>query len=282
MGINGKTLLYGIIGNPVSHSLSPAMHNAAFTASGMDAVYLPFPAEEIASAVTGIRGLGIRGASVTIPHKESVMDFLDAIDPVAEKIGAVNTVLNKNGILTGLNTDWLGATRALENAIPLNGTKVVLLGAGGSARAIGFGLLERGANSILCSRTESRGRLLADDLGCSWVSLKETETLSGDILINATSVGMVPGIDNSPVPRNILSRFQVVMDIVYAPMKTKLLSEAEIEGCTLISGLEMLLYQGGAQFEIWTGRTAPVAIMRDALSRALSQQKTSDTNNDRN
>ena len=164
MTINGKTLLYGILGNPVSHSLSPAMHNAALAASEINGVYLPFPAPDIEAAVTGIRGLGVQGASVTIPHKESVVVLRDEIDPVARRIGAVNTVVNKDGMLTGLNTDWLGATRALEEKIGLNGAEAVILGAGGSARAIGFGLLERGARFSLCSRTESRGRALAEEL----------------------------------------------------------------------------------------------------------------------
>ncbi len=269
MIINGKTVLYGIIGNPVTHSLSPAMHNAAFAASSIDGVYLPFPAPDIAAAVTGIRGLGIQGASVTIPHKEKVIPLLDEIDSVAQKIGAVNTVINSNGTLKGLNTDWLGATRALEEEIDLNGMQAVILGAGGSARAIGFGLLEKGAKFVLCSRTESRGRDLADELGCPWVSLAEADNLSGDILINATSVGMQPQIENSPVPELILSRFQVVMDIVYAPLKTRLLQEAERNGCKIINGLEMLLYQGVAQFELWTGKVAPVALMRKALADAL-------------
>jgi len=273
MNINGKTVVYGILGNPVTHSLSPAMHNAALVASGIDAVYLPFSAPDIAAAITGIRGLGVQGVSVTIPHKEAVMELLDSIDPVAEKIGAVNTVINTDGLLTGLNTDWLGATRALEEKIDLSGSKVVILGAGGSARAIGFGLLERGADIVLCSRTESRGQALADELGCPWISLEDTRQLQGDILINATSVGMVPHIDKSPLPEGIVTRFRVVMDIVYAPMKTRLLQEAEANGCTIINGLEMLLYQGVAQFEIWTGKLAPVVVMREALAGALAKNK---------
>ncbi len=273
MAINGKTLLYGILGNPVAHSLSPAMHNAALTASGIDAVYLPFPAPDIADAITGIRGLGVQGVSVTIPHKEAVMELLDNIDPVAVKIGAVNTVINTDGVLTGLNTDWLGATRALEEKINLSGAKVVILGAGGSARAIGFGLRERGAEFVLCSRTESRGRALADELGCSWTSLEDTAQLQGDIVINATSVGMSPHIDKSPLPEGIVTRFKVVMDIVYAPRKTRLLQEAEANGCIIINGLEMLLYQGVAQFELWTGNIAPVVVMRDALAGAFAKIK---------
>jgi shikimate dehydrogenase len=273
MFINGKTALYGIIGNPVTHSLSPAMHNAALTATAINGVYLPFPAPDIEAAVTGIRGLGIQGASVTIPHKEKVMHLLDEVDPVATRIGAVNTITRKDDKLIGRNTDWLGATRALEEESNLQGAQVVLLGAGGSARAIGFGLLERGATLVLCSRTESRGRSLADDLGCSWVSLTEAEELSGNILVNATSVGMQPDIEASPVPGLILSRFQVVMDIVYAPMKTRLLREAEATGCIIINGLEMLLYQGVAQFELWTGKSAPVSVMRNALWEALGITK---------
>ena len=157
----------------------------------------------------------------------------------------------------------------MEEEIDLSGATAVILGAGGSARAIGFGLLERGADFVLCSRTESRGRALADELGCPWITLNATEQLAGDILINATSVGMVPHIENSPLPEGIVKRFKVVMDIVYAPMKTRLLQEAEIEGCTIINGLEMLLYQGVAQFELWTGKTAPVSVMRQALTEAL-------------
>lgn len=269
MDINGETALYGIIGNPVSHSLSPAMHNAALAACEVNAVYLPFPAEDIQAAVTGIRGLGILGTSVTIPHKEGIMPYLDEIDPVAQRIGAVNTVYLENGKLAGTNTDWLGAVRALEAETELAGKTAVLLGAGGSARAVGFGLLERDVTVVLCSRTESRGRRLADELGCQWISLLESDALSGEILINATSVGMQPKSGVSPVPVSVLVNFQVVMDIVYAPLQTRLLQEAAEAGCVIINGLEMLLYQGVSQFELWTGKDAPVDSMRKALMEAL-------------
>jgi len=271
MSISGTTKLYGILGHPVSHSLSPVMHNAAFAETGIDAVYLPFPASDIGAAVIGIRGLGVQGASVTIPHKETVIELLDTVDPVAQKIGAVNTIVRTGDVLAGLNTDWLGATSALEEKISLAGRKVILLGAGGSARAIGFGLQEKNAECILVSRTESRGKALAEKLDCPWISLADTEKIEGDILINATSVGMVPAIDNSPVPDSVLSRFQVVMDIVYAPMKTRLLAAAEKADCEIINGLEMLLYQGVAQFEMWTGAKAPVETMRKALLAALKK-----------
>ena len=272
MTINGQTALYGIIGNPVSHSLSPAMHNAAFVELGENRVYLPFPVSDLEAGIQGLKALGIKGVSVTIPYKEVVLPLLDVIDDVACKIGAVNTVeiraVDGRKYLYGSNTDWLGANRALAEKVQLQGARVVLLGAGGSARAIGFGLQHRGAEVVLCSRTESRGRSLAADLDCLWHPLSEVDTLQGEVLINATSVGMQPKIEVSPVSATLLSRFRVVMDIVYAPLATRLLREAEAAGCQVINGLEMLLYQGVAQFELWTGKAAPVELMRQKLYEA--------------
>lgn len=269
MTINGKTALYGIIGNPVSHSLSPLMHNAAFSELGENSVYLPFAVVELAAGIEAMKALGVKGASVTIPYKEAVIPLLDEIEEVARQIGAVNTLVIEDvggkKRICGSNTDWLGATRALAEKLSLAGTQVVLLGAGGSARAIGFGLRQLGAQVVLCSRTEARGRALAGDLGCPWHSLEDMATLTGAVLINATSVGMQPDSQVSPVPPEILGRFQVVMDIVYAPLETLLLREAKSAGCQVINGLEMLLYQGVAQFELWTGKAAPVALMREKL-----------------
>lgn len=276
MVIDGKTALYGIVGHPVCHSLSPVMHNAAFAELGENRVYVPFPALDVRAAVEGIKALGVQGVSVTIPHKEAVIPLLDEIEEVARQIGAVNTIMVREDRgtkrLCGSNTDWLGATRALAEKMQLSGSDVVLLGAGGSARAIGFGLLQMGARVILCSRTESRGRGLATDLGCHWHPLQDAATLTGDVLVNATSVGMRPQHGVSPVPGGILARFQVVMDIVYAPLETVLLREAKAAGCQVITGLEMLLYQGVAQFELWTGRTAPVELMRQTLYRATGNE----------
>lgn len=270
MQINGKTVLHGIMGNPVSHSLSPAMHNAAFSELDLNAVYVPFPVSDVASALTGFRALGVRGVSVTIPHKKSIIPYLDAIDPVAEKIGAVNTLVITNGVVKGLNTDWLGANRALEEHISLADQKVLLLGAGGSARALGFGFLEAGAKITIASRTPETGKELAQQLGCSWSSLNDITKLGGDILVNATSVGMAPDIDKSLVPSHMLADFSVVMDIVYAPMETRLLQESHDAGCRVVNGLAMLLYQGVAQFELWTGRKAPVEIMQKTLLAGLN------------
>jgi shikimate dehydrogenase len=269
MTIDAKTELYGIIGNPVAHSLSPLMHNAAFAALGLNKAYLAFPVTDIAAALNGLKALGIRGASVTIPHKQAVISFLDTIDPVAEKIGAVNTLVVRDSALHGLNTDWIGANRALGKIVRLKGSHILLLGAGGSARAIGFGLLEAGAKVTVANRTSEKAAALAADLGCPWVPLEAASKIEGDALVNATSVGMAPHTDQIPFPAKALINFPVVMDIVYSPLETKLLAAARVARCTVIDGLEMLLYQGAAQFEIWTGMTAPLAVMRQTLFSLL-------------
>ena len=272
MAVDGKTALYGIMGKPVSHSLSPAMHNAAFAALVLNNVYLPFAVDDAGAALDAFRVLGVRGVSVTIPYKESVIPHLDSIDSVAEKIGAVNTLLIQDGHVHGCNTDWIGANRALSEKLELKGRTVLLLGAGGSARAIGFGLLEAGAAVVLASRTPERGKALAALLGCPWLPLAEAGTVSADALVNATSVGMEPESARSPVDQEVVSRIPVVMDIVYSPLETKLLRMAAQAGCTTVDGLAMLLYQGVAQFEMWTGREAPVSVMRDALLSGISNR----------
>ncbi|MFN2353146.1 MAG: shikimate dehydrogenase [Desulfopila sp.] len=274
--IDGNTRVYGILGNPVHHSLSPVMHNTAFAILGENRVYLPFRVEDVGAALQGLRGLGIHGVSVTIPHKENVMNHLDRIDPVAAKIGAVNTIscetVDERKLLCGYNTDWLGAVSPLARFLDLQGEKAVILGAGGSARAIGFGLLQAGASITLCSRTAARGRALAELLQCPWCALEDVGELQGRILINATSVGMAPQGGQSPVAAVVAAGYEVVMDIVYSPLKTQLLSDAEAGGSHTINGLEMLLYQGVAQFELWTNREAPVEDMRRALLRAVAAE----------
>lgn len=266
--IDGETKIFGIIGNPVTHSLSPIMHNRAFSVLGLNCTYLPFCVDDVEHAIKGIKALGIHGLSVTIPHKEKVIPWLDHIDPVAARIGAVNTIHLKENTLYGSNTDWIGANRALLVKTELKDKQVVLLGAGGSARAIGFGLQEEGAIVTICSRTEHTGRKLADKLGCGWVSLNDIDRLAGDVLVNATSVGMAPENDVSLVSKKGLEHFSTVMDIVYSPLQTKMLKDAEDAGCKVVNGLEMLLYQGVAQFELWTGRQAPVDLMRKTLLKA--------------
>ena len=265
MQIDGKTKLYGIMGNPVAHSLSPAMHNAAFQACGLNKAYVAFEVVDVPHAMDGFRALGIGGVSVTIPHKQAVIPLLDAIDPVARKIGAVNTLLVDGDHIKGYNTDWIGANQALETIVSLSGSTVLVIGAGGSARAIGFGLQEKGATVILANRTLAKGQALAQDLNCECYPLAEIDTLNVDVLVNTTSVGMTPNINDTVVTREVLENIPAVMDIIYAPSETRLLREAKEAGCATVNGFYMLLFQGVAQFELWTGRSAPVEIMREKL-----------------
>ena len=272
MLVDGHTELYGIMGDPVAHSLSPAMHNGAFVHLGMNRVYVPFPVQDVATAMNGFRALNVKGVSVTIPHKQAVIAHLDEVDPVAAKIGAVNTLKIENGRIKGLNTDWLGANRALAQEMALAGRKVLLLGAGGSARAIGFGLLEAGAEVIIASRTQSSGEALAKTLNCPWQPLANAGKITADALVNATSVGMAAQAEQTPMATGALVNFPVVMDIVYAPLETRLLREARAAGSKTVDGLAMLLYQGVAQFELWTGVDAPVALMREKLLAGLANR----------
>jgi shikimate dehydrogenase len=269
--VNGETLLYGIIGNPVHHTLSPVMHNGAFAALGLNCVYVPLPTVGLAEGVAGLRALGFRGVSVTIPFKEEVIPLVDVLDPVAARIGAVNTLKIGGGDpsdrrIFGSNTDWVGANRALAEKMVLSDSRVLLVGAGGAARAIGFGLLEAGAQVILTNRTREKGEQLAGQLGCEFVGMEALTGVKAEALVNATSVGMVPEVERMPVAPDVLGNVRVVMDIVYAPLQTRLLREAQAAGCEVIDGLAMLLYQGAAQFELWTGRKAPLEVMRVVLA----------------
>lgn len=274
VAVDGRTEIYGIMGSPVTHSLSPAMHNRAFTELAMNRIYLPFEVTNVAAALEGFKALGVRGVSVTIPHKQAVIPFLDSLDPVAAAIGAVNTlVVGEAGHIHGLNTDWLGATRALAQVMELRNRRVLLLGAGGSARAIGFGLREAGAEVVLGSRTPETGRRLAADLACEWHDLRDVAGIPAEALVNATSVGMAPEIEQLPAQDLDLAAFRVVMDIVYSPLETRLLREAAQAGCLVVNGLEMLLFQGAAQFEIWTGKEAPLAAMRDELLARIQKSE---------
>jgi len=269
--IDAHTELYGIIGNPVRHTLSPIIHNGAFRRMGLNAAYLAFEVRNLKEAVSGIRGLGIRGMSVTIPFKTQIIPFLDEVESLAGKIKAVNTVVNKGGKLIGYNTDWYGAIEALEERVDLKDKKVTLLGAGGAARAIGYGLKERGCQIIIFNRSQDRAEVLAKELGCLCRALSSIEELNGDVIINATSVGMFPH-EGSPLPKEVLKKGMTVMDIVYRPLQTKLLRDAGEVGCSTIDGLEMLAYQGAAQLEIWTGKTVEIEPIKRDLRQALETE----------
>ncbi len=273
--IDARTELYGIIGNPVRHSLSPLIHNTAFKRMGLNALYLAFEVEDLEEAIHGIRALGIRGVSVTIPFKTEVVPFLDEVEEAAGKIKAVNTILNRGGRMIGYNTDWHGAIEALEEKIDLRGKKVLLLGAGGAARAIGFGLRERGSLVIISNRSGDKAHHLAEELGfVSWPwSLRGD--LQPEVIINATSIGMYPYDTEGPLPKEVLKEGMTVMDIVYWPLRTKLLREAEEKGCLTINGLEMLTRQGAGQLQIWTGRRPDLGKIKEDLYRALVRTEVS-------
>jgi shikimate dehydrogenase len=245
------------------------MHNSAFAAVGYNGIYLAFNVVDIAAAVAGIRALGIKGVSITMPFKESVMDLLDDIDEPAEKIGSVNTVINRKGRLKGYNSDGLGAVKALMEKTSIKEKNIVILGAGGSARAIGIAVVSAGGRLTIANRTVEKGERLARELGANFSPLSDLQRVETSILINATSVGMTPRSNDMPVGEEMLERDMVVMDIVYSPVRTRLLSSAEVKGCRTIDGIAMLVNQGALQFEWWTGVRAPVEIMKKAVYEAL-------------
>jgi len=266
--------LFAVIGNPVSHSLSPTMHNSAFSAVGYNGLYLPLESDDIGLAVSGLKALKFRGASITIPHKVAVMEFLDEIDKMALDIKAVNTITNINGRLVGYNTDCSGAMRALSAKTDIKDKDVTVIGAGGAARAIGFGVKSEGGRLTIVNRSIEKGEKLAGDLDAAFIPLSEVAQLGCDILINTTAVGMTPQVDSIPVPKDILQPHMVVMDIVYNPLNTRLLKEAEGVGCITIDGASMFIYQGADQFEMWTNLKAPVDIMKLAVLAALDESDT--------
>jgi len=275
---NFKQELVAVFGQPVAENPTQAMVEAAFRHHGLDWRYLTIevaPAD-LGAAVAGARAMGFRGFNCTIPHKVAVIPFLDEIDPVARAIGAVNTVVNDGGRLKGYNTDWTGFVRSLEAHVPAAGRRVALLGAGGAARAIAFGLREKGATLTILNRAEeiAMARDLAGEIGCPFGDLSRTDAVAAaDIVVNATSVGMAPLQDRTVVDTSLLRPGQVVVDIVYNPMETRFLREAGARGCRTVPGCEMLLLQGVTQFELWTGRTAPVDLMRSVLRERLAQNR---------
>ena len=267
--IDAHTQLYGVFGNPVRHSLSPIIHNGAFRRMGLNAAYLAFEVKNLAEAMSGIRGLGIRGVSVTIPFKTAIIPYLDQMEEVAEKIQAVNTIFHEGGRLIGHNTDWRGAVGALEEKIDLRDKKVLLLGAGGAARAIAFGLKERRCRVFIHNRSRARGVELAEAMGLVCPPSEAIHGLDVQVIINATSVGMTPREAETPWPKELLRKGTVVMDIVYQPLRTRFLREAEERGCRTIDGLEMLARQGAAQIEIWTGKKPEIRSIKEDLQKAL-------------
>jgi len=271
--LDRRTRVYGVIGDPIGHSLSPHLHNAAFQAQRMNAVYLPFLVRNLRDFLAAIEPLGIAGFSVTLPHKRAILRHLHDCDPLAERIGAVNTVVVRGGgRLYGYNTDYVGVLRALEQRVRLRGSRVLICGAGGAARAVAFALAQGGAVVGVCARRMSQARALARAVRGEAVERSRLKREFFDAIINATPVGMHPDVERSPfAPAELNCR--VVMDLIYRPRKTKLLQLSERRGIEAISGHEMFLAQGMAQWQIWTGLRVPEAAMRRAVLAALRREE---------
>jgi shikimate dehydrogenase len=260
---------FALFGNPVAQSLSPLMHRAAYANMGFAATFTAHQVKDAAEIVTMIHEKGIQGASVTIPFKETVMALLDEADEKAVAIGAVNTIIRHNGRLIGSNTDAPGLVRDLTEWMDLRGKTFVVLGAGGAACAAVYGLREAGGIPLVVNRTPEKARRLADRFGCRWAPLAEIDRLEADCLINTTPLGMVPETERTPVEEKFLVHFPRVLDIIYNPLKTRLLREAERAGCAVRSGVGMFVHQGAEQIHLWTGLEPPRAYMRQTVMERL-------------
>jgi len=267
--MNENTTLYGIIGHPLGHTLSPAVHNSAFRACGIDAVYLPFETLDPFTCLKAAKALPIKGLSVTIPYKSLIVKHLDFVELTAARIGAVNTVINRGGKLHGYNTDASAAREALEDVLKPQETTCLVLGAGGAARAVGFALKGVCRSLTIANRTARHAEELARSLGCGWVGLSDVCDVKADLVINTTPVGMHPQTGSIPVPERALEHASAVMDIIYRPKRTALLELAERKGCRTIRGEEMFLRQAAAQFRLWTGFEAPFERMKDTFEGAM-------------
>jgi 3-dehydroquinate dehydratase / shikimate dehydrogenase len=282
--IGRQTAVYGVVADPVGHSLSPQIHNAEFGALGIDAVYVPFrvPFDTLGQFMDDVPRLGIRGLSITIPHKEAVAKFLTKVDPAVKGIGAVNTVLFRGEDVLGYNTDYKAAMDCLEQALggavlpgtpsPLHDKKVLVLGAGGVARAVMYGLQRRGAKTTIASRTRSRAQHLADSFGGKCIEWQARHAPT-EILVNCTPIGMHPNVDESPFNKSHLKPNMIVFDTVYNPESTLLLKEARSQGCRTVTGVEMFIRQAELQFFLFTGQEASGARMRETLKRAIGSVK---------
>jgi shikimate dehydrogenase len=260
--ISARTALCGILLHPAGHTRSPAMHGAAYAALGIDAVYLAFdvPPARLADALRGARALGVRQLAISLPHKQAALAHADELEETARRIGALNTLTLVGERWLGSNTDWLGAVRALESERSLDGARAVVLGAGGTARAVVFGLLARGAHVHVLNRNPQRARQLADELGAQASgALADLAHTPHDVLVNTTSVGLRE--DVSPVDAGALRAGSLVMDAVYEPLRTRLLRDAEARGARTLSGKWMLIHQAAEQFRLFTGKDAPLAAL---------------------
>jgi len=279
MLVTSQTKTLCIIGNPIEHSMSVAMHNAAIKKLGLNYIYVAFNVfpNDLANAINGFRSLDIKGVSVTIPHKISVMKYLDKIEPMAKNIGAINTIKNENGILIGRNTDGEGFLKSIkESGYDLKNKKIVLFGAGGAARACAYYLTDKVAGITIINRTNNRLNDLISKLKLNYeipikgINLSKSEDIKkeikdSDMLVNTTPVGMYPNVNESPVKQSWLHPNLFVVDIIYSPIQTKLLQEASSIGCNVLSGVEMLINQGIIAFKWWTGVSPDKNLMKQVV-----------------
>lgn len=268
--VTARTRLCMVIGDPVEHSLSPLLHNSGYRALGIDDEFVyvgvRISPDKLADFVSAVRTFGIRGVSCTMPHKEAIMPFLDSIDPIAQQIGAANTVIQEDGKLVGYNTDWEGVVTPLTQLTPLIGKRVAVIGAGGAAKAAVYGLAKAGADVTVYNRTAGKAETLAKQFGCIAGALDDLDGLrTSDIICNMTPLGMGADGEALPIPASCLHARQIVFDAVYDPPETPLLRTAHAAGAQTVSGAEMLLHQAFAQFALYTGRPAPSEAMRKAL-----------------
>ena len=264
--------IYGVIGNPVSKSMGYLVHNRAFLEKSSPDIYVSFLVDNVEKFFRGFKGF-FNGLSVTMPAKEQIMPLLDRVDETARKIGAVNTVVKEGGAWVGYNTDCSGAISALEACTSLSGKNVLILGSGGTAKAIGYGVKEKGGKlTITYNKNKERGESLANELDCELVHARDAGTRQIDVLINCSPVGMNPNINETPFMVRDLKEGMVVFDSVYNPLETRLLREAKSVGCKVIPGYELFINQAARQFELWTGQAAPVDVMREVLLKKLEGQ----------
>jgi 3-dehydroquinate dehydratase/shikimate dehydrogenase len=268
--LDSRTQLYGVLGSHASMSLSPAMQNAAFQAKHVNAVFLPCQSSKMADFRDFARQLELQGFAITMPFKRAILRALDWVDPLAHRIGACNTVALQHGRWLGWNTDAAAVVEVLTKRLRLAGSRILILGAGGAARAAAYAVRAEGAEVVIIARRDSQARALARGVAAQVVPWDSAESLEVDAVINATPVGMFPHVDSAPIDLARL-RVRVVFDMVYFPLATRFLNDARGRGLTTISGLEMLVAQGARQFEIWTGLSAPRALMEQSVRAALDQ-----------
>lgn len=283
--VDSRTRLLCLIGWPTEHSMSPIMHNATIQKMQLNYVYLAFNVtqDKLKGAIRGIKALDIKGINVTIPHKEKIMYFVDDVDPLAKKIGAVNTIKNVDGVLKAKNTDAAGSKKGLKDAgCEISGKNILILGAGGASRAVSFVLAEEANKIMISNRTKQRAVSLAEDIKKK--TNIEVEAYSNEpsvlekiiedthILINTTPIGMYPNINDLPLPENLIHKNLFVFDVIYNPLKTKLLKIAEKKGCEILGGLDMLINQGALAFQWWTGKDPDINLMKRAIINYLEKK----------